>query len=58
MGCYSTRCHQQRLDVVRVEESDKMIERTEEPAAGVCVRLHQLIHLEETFLCALHLMHK
>lgn len=58
MICYSTRCHQQRFDVVRVEESDQVIERTKETAAGVFVPLHQVIHLEETFLCALHLMHK
>lgn len=53
-----TRSHEQRPDVVRVEEPDQVIERAEEPAARVCVHPHQLIHMLETFFCALHLRHK
>lgn len=47
--------HQQRFDVVGVEKSHQMIERANEPAAGVQVCPHQLICLLETFFAALHL---
>lgn len=58
MGCYPTRSQQQWSDVVGVEDSDQMIERADEPAAGVRVLLHQVIHLQKSLLCALHLGHK
>lgn len=58
MGCHRTGSHEKRFDVVWVEESDQVIEWAEEPAAGVFVRLHQFIHIQETFLCAPHLRHK
>lgn len=47
--------HQQRFDVVGVEDSDQVIEWADEPAAAVREHLHQLIDLQETFFCALHL---
>ena len=56
--CKPTGRHEQRFDVVRVEDSDQVIERTQEPAAGVFVHLHQVVHLEQTLLRALHLRHR
>lgn len=50
--------HQQRLDVVRVEEFDQVIERANEPAARVPVCPHQLVRQLETLLTALHLKYQ
>lgn len=38
-----------------MEEPDQVIERADEPAAGVRVHPHQVVHLQEAFLRALHL---
>lgn len=56
--CCPTWRHQQRLDVVGVEEFDQVIERADEPAARVRVRPHQLVRLLETLLTALHLKYR
>lgn len=50
-----TRRHQQRFDVVGVEDPQQVVEGADEPAAAVRERPHQLVGLQEAFLCALHL---
>lgn len=50
-----TRRHQQRFDVVWVEDSEQVVKGPDEPAAAVREHLHQLLGLQETFFCALHL---
>lgn len=41
-----TRRHQQRFDIVGVEDSDQVVKWADEPAAAVLEHLHQLINLQ------------
>ena len=53
--CNLTRGQQEGLDVVGVEDTHQIVERAQEPGAGVPVGPHKLIHSLKALFGTLHL---